>query len=401
MSDTKGKRNVKIEIIRLIACFMVIWYHIREVVDISSKNFELKETVVFFESICSICVMTFFLITGFFIYNMKGDIISDWVKLLKKMFFNILIPFFILCIICLIFHDFIISKESFLYCLQNVDIKDIGYKLLLSIRHLDVGYLPGTAGHLWYIYSYVIIILVYPITRYILTKFPKFVTYILLLIFTILMIINDYYLFYGNPTYNIVFQIIHKPIYYSAWGYVLYNDIMKKLIDEKVKGDLNKKSLIINKPLFVISLLIYAISFIFLLKTQINYYLYHYNNGTSAPYVYTSWLSLYSLVLTSSFILIVYNINFDKILNEKVKDAIFYVSKMTLGIYLVHYLIKTKLESLGIQQQFFVDRPNILYHFAYFIVYSFIIFVLSFIVVWIIDYIKLAIKRLIIKAKNK
>ena len=397
MSDTKSKRNVKIEIIRLIACLMVIWYHIREVVDISSNNFELKETVVFFECICTICVMTFFLITGFFIYNMKGDIISDWLKLLKKLFFNILIPFLILCIICLIFHDFIISKESFLYCIEHIDIKEIGYKLFLSIRYFDVAYLPGTAGHLWYIYSYAIIILVYPITRFILTKLPKFITYILLAIFTALMIINDYFLFYGNPSYNVVFEIIHKPIYYSAWGYVLYNDIIKKQIDEKDDG----RSIIINKTLFAISLVIYAVTFILLLKTQINYYLYHHNNGTQAPYVYTSWLSLYSLILTSAFILIVYNINFDKILNINIKNAIFFVSKMTLGIYLVHYLIKTKLESLGIQRQIFVDRPNIVYHFAYFIVYGFIIFILSFIIVYIFEYISKTFNQIIIKTHKK
>ena len=397
MSDTKSKRNVKIEIIRLIACFAVIWYHIREVVDIKQVNFELKETVVFFECLCTICVMTFFLITGFFIYNMKGDIISDWVKLLKKLFFNILIPFFIVCIICLIFHDFIISKETLSTCIKNINISEMGYKLFLSIKHLDVGYLPGTAGHLWYIYSYTIIILVYPITRFILTKLPKYVGYILIIFFTICMIVNDYHLFYGDPTYNIIFKIVHKPIYYSAWGYVLYNDIIKKQIDEKNDG----KSIIINKTLFIISSLVYVLTFVLLLKTQINYYLYHYNNGTDTPYVYTSWLSIYSLVLTSAFILTVYNINFDKLLNKKIKNAVFFVSKMTLGIYLVHYLIKTKLESLGIQQQFFVDRPNILYHFAYFIVYSFIIFVLSFFVVLIIDYIKSAIKKLVVKVKNK
>ena len=140
MSDTKIKRNVKIEIIRLIACFMVIWYHIREVVDIGAENFELKETVVFFESICTICVMTFFLITGFFIYNMKSDIISDWKKLLKKLFFNILIPFFILCLICLIFHDFIISKESFTYCISHIDIKEIAYKMYLSMGRWFIFY---------------------------------------------------------------------------------------------------------------------------------------------------------------------------------------------------------------------------------------------------------------------
>ena len=404
MSDTKTKRDVKIEIIRLIACFMVIWYHIREVVYIGKPDFELKETVVFFECICTICVMTFFLITGFYIYNMKGNIISDWIKLLKKLFFNILIPFFAVCIFCLIFHNFLISRESFVTCIEKIDVQNIFYKLYLSIIHLDVGHLTdsagnpiGTAGHLWYVYSYAIIIFAYPITRYILTKFPKHVVYVLLAILTICMVVNDYHLFYGNPSFNIVFKIIPKPIYYSACGYVLYNDIIKKQIDRKDEG----KSLIINKPLFFISIAIYVVTFVLLLKTQCNYYLYHHNNGTDAPYVYTSWLSLYSLFLTSAFILIVYNINFEKLLNDSIRNMIFFVSKMTLGIYLVHYLIKTKLESIGFQQKFFVNRPNIFYHFAYFIVYSFIIFVLSFALVLVLNYISGSIKKAFVKVSKR
>ena len=391
MSDTKIKRNVKIEIIRLFACFMVIWYHIREVVNIKQANFELKETEVFFECICSICVMTFFLITGFFIYNMKGKLISDWIKLLKKMFFNIIIPFFLICIICLIFHNYFISKQTFIECINNINFQNIVYKLYLSLIHFDIGYLTdvngmtmGTAGHLWYIYSYMIIIIVYPITRFILTKLPKYIGYILVVIFTIFMIINDYNLFYGNSSYDVIFKIVHKPIYYSAFGHILYNDIIKKHISDKNDG----KSIIINKILFLILIIIYILKFLLLLKTQINYYLYNYSHGTAAPYVYTSWLSLYSLFLTSSFILIIYNINFDKLLNDTIKSKIFFVSKMTFGIYLSHYLIKTKLESIGFQQKFFVNRPNILYHFAYYIVYGFIIFILSFIVVFLIDLIK-------------
>ena len=206
MSDIKSKRNVKIEIIRLIACFAVIWYHIRELP--FKSNGELSETAVFFECICTICVMTFFLITGFFIYNKKGNIISDWIELLKKFLINIFIPFIIVCIITLIFHDYLISKKSFVYCVQNIDIKYIAEKLWQSIKTFDVAPLPGTAAHLWYIYSYAIIIIAYPITRYILTKMPKHVGYIILIILTICMIVNDYHLYFGDPTYNKIFQII-------------------------------------------------------------------------------------------------------------------------------------------------------------------------------------------------
>ncbi|MBP3200317.1 MAG: acyltransferase [Lachnospiraceae bacterium] len=378
MSENKNKRNVKIEIIRLIACFAVIWYHIRELP--FKSNGELSETAVFFECICTICVMTFFLITGFFIYNKKDTIISDWIKLLKKTFINIFIPFVMICIITLIFHEYLISRESFIYCLKNIDIKNIFDKLLLSFKTFDVAMLPGTAAHLWYIYSYIIIILVYPISRFILTKLPKQVSYIIILILTICMIINDYYLFYGNPTYNIVFKIIHKPIYYTAVGFVLYNDVIKKYIDSI---DYDKKSLVINKKIFITSAIIYTITFVLLFITQVNYYL-----GTNNGYVYTSWLSLYSLLLTVAFILIIYNINIELFLNEKIKNIIYFLSGKTLGIYLVHYLIITKLISIGFQNIWTRNRPNILFHFGFYIFYSLFVFILSLLLILIIDIIK-------------
>lgn len=387
MSDIKSKRNVKIEIIRLIACFAVIWYHIRELP--FKSNGELSETAVFFECICTICVMTFFLITGFFIYNKKGNIISDWIKLLKKFFINIFIPFIMVCIITLIFHDYLISKKSFVYCVQNIDIKYIAEKLWQSIKTFDVAPLPGTAAHLWYIYSYAIIIIAYPITRYILTKMPKHVGYIILIILTICMIVNDYHLYFGDPTYNKIFQIIHKPIYYSACGYVLYNDIIKKYIDGK---NITDKTLVINKKIFFISIVIYIVTFILLFMTQVGYDL-----GTNNGYVYTSWLSLYSLILTSAFILIVYNINIEKFLNNKIENIVYFLSSKTLGIYLVHYLIITKFISIGFQSIWTMNRPNILYHFAFYIFYSLFIFILSLLCVLIID----SVKRGLICLKEK
>ena len=378
MSDIKSKRNVKIEIIRLIACFAVIWYHIRELP--FKTNGELSETAVFFECLCTICVMTFFLITGFFIYNKKGNIITDWISLLKKFLINIFVPFIIVCVITLIFHDFLISKNSFIECINNINISYIIEKLFLSIKSFDVAMLPGTAAHLWYVYSYAIIMLVYPITRYILTKMPKFVGYLIVAILTVFMVVNDYHLYFGDPSYNLIFKIIHKPIYYSAVGHILYNDIIKKYVDSKPIDD---KTLIINIKLFVISILVYAINFVLLFFTQVGYYL-----GVNNGYVYTSWLSLYSLIMTSAFILVVYNVNAEKFLTSKIKNAIFYLSGKTLYIYLVHYLIITKFMSIGFQNIWTRNRPNIIYHFVYYIFYSLFIFILSLIVVIVLDFIK-------------
>ena len=391
MSNVKSNRNIKIEIIRLIACFAVIWYHIRELP--WKTNGELSETAVFFECICTICVMTFFLITGFFIYNKKGNIIADWISLIKKFLVQVFIPFILVVIFTIIFHNFLISTDTFINCLKNFSFSYLIITLYNTFRHFSANYLPGTAAHLWYIFSYAIIIIAYPITRFVIKKLPKKIFYAILIILTICMIVNDYFLFYGNPTYNLIFKIIHKPIYYSAVGHVLYNDIMVPYIDNKLETyEVKSKVFIINKPIFFISLFTYIITFILLFLTQVAYDL-----GTNGEYVYTSWLSLYSLILTSSFVLFVYNLNIDVFLNEKINNVIYYLSSKTLGIYLLHYLVITKFLSIGFQSRFTNNRPNIFYHFAYYIFYSLFIFVVTLIILLIIEFVYKKIKTLIFK----
>lgn len=391
MSNTKVGRNVKIEIIRLIACMAVIWYHIRELP--WKSNGELSETAVFFECVCTICVMTFFLITGFFIYNKNGSIIENWIILIKKFFSQVFIFFICVAIFTIVFHDFLISKESLIYCLQHFSLIKIVSTLFDTFRHFSANYLPGTAAHLWYIFSYAIIIIAYPVTKYIIDKCPRYVIYIILVVLTICMIVNDYFLFFGNPSYNLIFKIIHKPIYYSVWGYVLYNDIIKKYIDEKLDTYEDKnKVLIINKSIFIISLFMYIITFILLFNTQVAYDL-----TTNGEYVYTSWLSTYSLFLTTAFILFIYNLNLDRFLNEKINNFIYYLSSKTLGIYMIHYLIITKFLSIGFQSRFTNNRPNILYHLAYYIFYSLFIFIVSFVVLLVIEFVVNKIKAIFLK----
>ena len=372
---TLNNRNYKVEFIRILACVAVVCYHIRILP--WKIDGQLSETAVFFEAVCTICVMTFFLITGFYIYNKDGNIFNGWVSLIKKFVFQVFCPTIIVTVITLIFHNYFISTKSFIECIKDISIKYIFNSLFNAIIHLDMNYLPGTAAHLWYVISYGIVIFAYPVTRFILTKTNKKFVYGLLILFTFLMIVNDYFLFYNNKTYNIVFKIVHKPIFYSAWGYVLYNNIIKKYIDN-IKNI--NDSLIVNKYIFFISCIVYVITFILLFKTQVNYYL-----TTNAGYVYTSWLSTYSLILTTCFILIVYNINFKKFFIDRTYLVISFISSKTFKIYLIHYLIITKLLSIGFQNIFASKLPSFSYQLAYYLIYTLFIFIITLIFVCLLD----------------
>ena len=125
MSNVISKRNIKIELIRVIACILVIWYHIRPLPLSFKSTGELSETAIFFECICTVCVMTFFLITGFFIYDRKDGIINSWFHFLKNFFIKIFPLFIIISIICIVFHGFLISEESFTDCIHNISFANI------------------------------------------------------------------------------------------------------------------------------------------------------------------------------------------------------------------------------------------------------------------------------------
>lgn len=380
----KSHTDIKVEILRIIACISVIWYHIRSLP--WKTDGTMSETAVFFECVCTICVMIFFLISGFYIYDKKGNLFKDWISIITKFLKTVFLPFILVVIFVVIFQDFLISKCSFVECLQNTSFKYVFDTIFNSFKHYDVNFLPGAAGHLWYIYSYMIILAVYPITRIILRRFDRKLVYAIIIVFLILMILNDYYLFYGNPKINIFFQICHKPIFYSAWGNLLYNDVIKKFI---VKKEVENKTIIINKPLFSISILIYCITFVLLFFTQSKY-----NMTTNQAYVYTSWLSTFSLILTSAFVLVVYNVNILPYITKKIEKIIYFISSRTLEIYLIHYLIITKLLSCGFQQFVSKDRPNFLAHLWYHIWYSFFILVLTFIFILLVEFVISKIKFL-------
>lgn len=332
---------------------------------------------------CTICVMTFFLISGFFIYNKKGTIIGDWVKLLKNFFLTVFIPFFVIVLISLVFQEYFVSNKTISECIKSIDLNFIRKSLYESfILHFSTNYLPGTSAHLWYIFSYATIIFVYPITRFILKNCNKMITYIILLIFLILMVTNDYLLYHNNPYVNFFFVYVPKPIFYSAWGHVLYNDVLKPYIDDKNNTKSKKQKLVISKPLLLIGIALYIISFITLFFTQCAYYI-NVNND----YVYTSWLSTFSLIMTTGFIIVVYSINFERFFNDNISKAICFIASKTFGIYLVHYPIVTKLFVLGVQSTLKQNYKYIWQHIFYHIYYSLFIFIISFIIVCIVDYI--------------
>ena len=75
----------------------------------------------------------------------------------------------------------------------------------------------------------------------------------------------------------------------------------------------------------------------------------------------------------------------ERFINEKLKTVILFITKRSLYIYLLHYLVITKFLSLGFQEMVFKNRPSIINHFLYYIFYGLFIFIVTMLILLLIE----------------
>ena len=151
-----NKKDVSIELIRLLACLIVIATHLTLT---TYNEIQVDWSRLFTKSFLADGVAIFFLITGFFIANGRS-----YKKIIINTIKKVLIPSFFVLIIAEIFSSFLTNKDIFMNCIRNFGIDNIK-TILSSIIHGEVHKTIPTAAHLWYIYSYIQIIIIFPLLR--------------------------------------------------------------------------------------------------------------------------------------------------------------------------------------------------------------------------------------------
>lgn len=380
------KKDIKVELLRIIACFMVLVYHTRRMPILDDGS--VSETAIFIECMCTICVVTFFLISGFFIYKKSSNIFLDWWHVFLSYLKTLCIAGLIMAILSLVFHDFIVSKSTLITCIEMTDIKALLILLIDGIKSFSVNRWPGTCAHLWYVFSYGLIILYYPITRLFL-KLDKRVVYVVLILLAVLQLYDDILVYYDKWTLNRFFDYVPRPVIYSAWGHLLYNDI---LLDVR-KSDVKK--LIIDIKVLIVSIVMYVISFVGIFYMQ-----YVYNTYVRGIHTYTAWYSIGSLTLSMAVVMFVININLDKLLSDNVKRAIYFLGGMTLGIYMLHYPIVVKLNTMLFQKAIQDTLGlNFVTQMVYVVFYNLMIFLMSMILLLVVRFVgnscKMIVKKII------
>lgn len=202
--ELKPERKYGLDILRVIACYMVIQIHTGEFYYIGKGGATLNTTdanwVGWYNSLCRISVPLFVMISGFFLFP-TGDSRTFF----KKRFTRVAVPFIIWCVFYAVYY-FVQGQVS-----QTATV--------INILHIPVNY-GVEIGHLWFVYMLLGIYLFAPVISPWIVKASRREMEFYLLLWGIAFCIPYIHLVYpeiwGEAYWN------HTPMLYYFSGFMGY-----------------------------------------------------------------------------------------------------------------------------------------------------------------------------------
>ena len=318
------KRDYAVELIRIYACITVILMHlslhIYNIYDLQVDWSRLFEKAFFTEGI-----PLFFMITGFFLTNGRS-----YKKIWKSTICKVLIPVAFYVVLSQIFYKFLVNQETFLECLRNWHLYINLPGILEAILKGNTESLQGICDHLWYIYSYVRIVIWIPVLWFVCKNepIPNLARRIMIILQFVKMVVIDIQRFYVLPIGEItVFSLIDFEIIYVLLGYEMFKN------KDLIKG--NKKARWISLiGVIIVNVIRYKLEQQLMIM---NSYTDIMGRATFVEWRYTS------LNVITGILAFIFFYSFE-ITNIKFQKALAWISDKTFGIYLVHYLIIAKID---------------------------------------------------------
>ena len=371
--EKNKKIDASVQLLRIIAIFMVIGTHIKlSYVD----NEIISVHKMFIACIVGDGVAVFWTILGFYYF-----IDIEYKKRMKQLFFKIIIPLIVFTLITFYFYRYLSGTHSLLQSMSHTKQEYID---LFKIGILEWSN-PVLGGyHFWYLYVYILVVLIEPILEKVKNIIDKSnIDYKKCILFIIaLLIFND--LSYNKFFYfnQVTFNGVLGASMFVIMGYILYSNI------GKIKN--NKKIGMLGLLLFLITNIIRCF---IMCKISVG------NNPINEP-IY--WFTSYGALSVIGIIMFVYGI-LDKFLNKKiVYKGVTHIGKLVFYVYLVHVMVLTFLNSNGVNLSIIEQFENIKYNaILYQIIYTIIIFIISIVISEIILLIEKLIKMLINKIKTQ
>ena len=337
----KSKKLIFVDLLRVLACILIIICHCKLIL----PGDAFTKPKIILSCLTADGVAILWMIMGMFYF---WDI--SYKERLIKLFKRVIIPIIIMSIIIFYFNDFLLGKKTLLDSINHPlkDYKSLIWNNLLIWKPIE--YL----SHLWYLYVYILIVLLYPI----LNKIREYIDTLnykkILVFFFIILVLNDLSLNRLLSFSHHAFQGVFSALIFFYTGYLLH----------KNDKDIKDKGFIKYIVIYIIINLIRAIFVYIILK----------NHPTNRELI--RWYTSFGLVVSISLYMFTRNF-IDRIkLNNISKKIISNLSKITLYIYLVHCNIMSIIKARG-YNLILMNKFNNIY--IYFAVYTIIIIITSII----------------------
>ena len=360
---TSKKRDATIELIRIVACIIVVATHL------SLNVFDQYHSQVDWSRLFEKCFLTdgvpvFYMIIGFFLVNGRS-----YKKIWKSTAKKVLLPTLFYVIFAQIFFMFILNKQSFLWCIQNAGTNLNLQGIFRSIITGNVLHINSLCAHLWYIFSYVKIVIWIPILWIICKEEnnSKLARRIILGFGILATIIKDVQRFVTLPIGEIkALKLVDIDLIYVLLGYELF------IHKDKIKN---------NKKVCLISLLVFGLINVIRYKIEMKYMVLNNFYEITGRENFLDWkYTFLNIVSGLSLFAGLYSLD---VKNEKLSKIILWIADKTFGIYLIHYLLLAKIDLYK-----FDKIGTIVYEMIYLVIGVTVIFTASLLITWLLKKVK-------------
>ncbi|ETP71026.1 putative acyltransferase [Lachnospiraceae bacterium JC7] len=155
--NRKG-RDAGIDLIRVVACLLVVGTH----VDVMGTEDSSK---LFIRLLFADGVTLFFILSGFFFFR-KG-----FTESLKRALSSIVFPGIAVMLLSYQFSPFIRGEKTILYCLTHLNFDICAF--LTDLFSWGGNIRESMAAHLWYIFTYLQLVLAYPLVKPLYSEAPQ------------------------------------------------------------------------------------------------------------------------------------------------------------------------------------------------------------------------------------
>ena len=330
LSLRKGK-DINVELLRVIACLMVIVTHVRPM--IISADLRVMDSVLLMQTLAAPAVGIFFLIAGFFAPR-SSNFLRSW----KKYLTSVLLPAILLAIATDYLEDWIQGSSGIIRSIMEGDLYWSLRNVFECLISLDAGPFGLYNAHLWYVFTYMLIMLFLPVMCVLARHADRRVLWFFAILVSYRLIIVDIETLTGSLFRIYQTTILPPELAIFMLGYLVYSGL-SPCRGRRLTAIAAALSLaVIFSAMFIFQKKLYAdmLADPSVDVTALN---------TSSPYFLT-WVSGLSVLAAIAITVLVLSL---PLKGEWLYRILGFAGELTYPVYLVHFPILAKLITSGLQ----------------------------------------------------